>query len=120
MQEMAPRFSKFFGGGRGGGGGGACRRTPLANCLASLGRSFAALGRAPRIITLQSIFETWQTCVSKAFKPKTANQPTIKICHLTLRLFQSLLLIHRIKVEDHTLSVFFSQIIVINNNKIKF
>ena len=50
MQEMAPRFSKFS--------GGACPRTPLANSLASLGRSLAALGRAPRIITLQSIFET--------------------------------------------------------------
>ena len=55
MQEMAPRFSKFS--------GGACPRTPLANSLASLGRSLAALGRAPRIITLQSIFETWQACV---------------------------------------------------------
>ena len=61
MQEMAPRFSKFS--------GGACPRTPLANSLASLGRSLAALGRslaalgrAPRIITLQSIFETWQAC----------------------------------------------------------
>ena len=29
--------------------------TPLANSLASL-------GRAPQIITIQSIFETWQTC----------------------------------------------------------
>ena len=55
MQEMAPRFSKFS--------GGACPRTPLANSLASLGRSLAALGRAPRIITLQSIFETWQACI---------------------------------------------------------
>ena len=55
MQEMAPRFSKFS--------GGACPRTPLANSLASLGRSLAALGRAPRIITLPSIFETWQACV---------------------------------------------------------
>ena len=54
MQEMAPRFSKFS--------GGACPRTPLANSLAALGRSLAALGRAPRIITLQSIFETWQAC----------------------------------------------------------
>ena len=54
MQEMAPRFSKFS--------GGACPRTPLANSLASLGRSLAALGRAPQIITLQSIFETWQAC----------------------------------------------------------
>ena len=59
MQEMAPRFSKFSGGE---GRGGACPRTPLANSLASLGRSLAALGRAPRIITLRSIFETWQTC----------------------------------------------------------
>ena len=57
MQEMAPRFSKFSRG-----WGGACPQTPLANSLASLGRSLAALGRAPRIITLQSIFETWQAC----------------------------------------------------------
>ena len=56
MQEMAPRFSKFS--------GGACPRTPLANSLASLGRSLAALGRTPRIITLQSIFETWQACIN--------------------------------------------------------
>ena len=35
-----------------GGGGG---HAPLANSLASL-------GRAPRIITLQFIFETWQAC----------------------------------------------------------
>ena len=60
MQEMAPRFLKFSGGG---GGGGAWPWTPLANSLASLGRSLAALGRAPRIITLQSIFETWQACI---------------------------------------------------------
>ena len=66
MQEMAPRFSKFSGGG-GGGGGGGCPRTPLANSLASLGRSFAALGRAPRIITLQSISETWQACYCKKY-----------------------------------------------------
>ena len=43
MQEMAPKFSKFSRGGGGGGGGGG-------------------VGRAPRIITLQSIFETWQAC----------------------------------------------------------
>ena len=59
MQEMAPRFSKFFWGG----GGGAYPWTPLANSLASLDRSLAALGHAPRIITLQSIFETWQACL---------------------------------------------------------
>ena len=53
MQEMAPRFLKFS--------GGACP-DPLANSLASLGQSLAALGRAPRIITLQSIFKTWQAC----------------------------------------------------------
>ena len=55
MQEMAPRFSKFSQGGGGGGGGGGrhAPRPPLANSL-------AALGRAPRIITLQSIFETRQ------------------------------------------------------------
>ena len=38
---------------------------PLANSLASLGRSLAALARAPRIITLQSIFETWQACIQR-------------------------------------------------------
>ena len=59
MQEMAPRFSKFSGGG----GRGACPGTPLANSLTSLGWSLAVLGRAPRIITLQSIFETWQACI---------------------------------------------------------
>ena len=50
MQEMAPRFSKFSGGG-GGGGGGMPPDPFLANSLASFGRSLAALGRAPRIIT---------------------------------------------------------------------
>ena len=48
------------GGGGGGGGGGS---------LASLGRSLAALGRAPRIITLQSIFETWQAFLSLCYMP---------------------------------------------------
>ena len=48
MQEMAPRFSKFYGGGG----------DTLANSL-------AALSRVPRIITLQSIFETWQACTSE-------------------------------------------------------
>ena len=67
MQEMAPRFSKFS---PGGGGGGCMPRTPLANSLASLGRSLAALGRAPRIIALQSIFETWQACTCNVFKLK--------------------------------------------------
>ena len=59
MQEMAPRFSKFSRGGGGGGGGGGRHGpgSPLANSL-------AALGPAPRIITLQSIFETWQACSS--------------------------------------------------------
>ena len=46
MQEIAPRFSKFS---RGRGHA----PDPLSNSL-------AALGRAPWIITLQSIFETWQ------------------------------------------------------------
>ena len=55
MQQMAPRFSKFSGGGGGGGGGGHAPEIPLANSL-------AGLGRAPRIITLQSILETWQAC----------------------------------------------------------
>ena len=54
MQEMAPRFSKFVG------GGGGHAPDPLANSLASLGQSLSALGRAPRIITLQSLFSTWQ------------------------------------------------------------
>ena len=51
MQEMAPRFSKISGGG--GEGGGQMPPDPLENSL-------AALARAPRLITLQSIFETWQ------------------------------------------------------------
>ena len=42
-------FQKFSG------GGGHAPGSPLTNSL-------AALGRAPRIITLQSIFETWQAC----------------------------------------------------------
>ena len=65
MQEMASRFSKFCGGG--GGGGGGRPRTPLANSLTSL-------GRAPRIITLQSIFETWQAC-----KHTKSNQSLVEI-----------------------------------------
>ena len=56
MQEMAPRFSKFSGGGGGHAPG-------LPSKLPRFARSvLAALGRAPRIITLQSIFETWQAC----------------------------------------------------------
>ena len=54
MQEMAPRFSKFSGGHAHG------PPSKLPGFARSLGRSLAALGRAPRIITLQSIFETWQ------------------------------------------------------------
>ena len=58
MQETALDFQNFPGGG--GGGGGDAPQTPLANSLALLSQSLAALGRAPRIITLQFIFETWQ------------------------------------------------------------
>ena len=71
MKEMAPRFSKFFGGGGGG--------TPPDPPSILLGRSLAALGRAPWIITLQSIFETWQAWLSQAYRNLEMTRKHIRV-----------------------------------------
>ena len=70
MQEMAPRFSKFY--------GGACPRTPLANSL-------AVLGCASRIITLNPFLKLGRPALYTSVGLQTLPEGNLKHSNASLR-----------------------------------